>query len=82
MNILLMSYVCRFVREQRARLESGEKMEEAAMGALWALRNTGADIRLKQEPVATSAAATVDSADGLVHNLRNLLKAMHHTTQD
>jgi len=32
--------------------------------------------------VATSAAATVDSADGLVYNLRNLLKAMHHTTQD
>jgi len=33
-------------------LESGEKREEAAMGALWALRNTGADIRLKQEPVS------------------------------
>ena len=52
MYILLLSYACRFVREQRARLESGEKMEGAAMGALWALRNTGADIRLKQEPVS------------------------------
>ena len=49
MYILLLSYACRFVREQRARLESGEKMEGAAM---WALRNTGADIRLKQEPVS------------------------------